>query len=156
MNSAMGYRFALIAALLGGLAAAQPLHLKVEDFDRGGLPASPRTDAERELSRRISGHRGGDVEGAIEIQRRLAAYYRGKGDEERARAAEERAAAAATSRTGIRQRGGRAGRGAAAPMLYGTAPPPQPPDQSQQPLEAAAPVDNPAGTSVDIDRKSVV
>ncbi len=60
-----------------------------ERFDTTGLD-----DSGRDLSRMVGSHRRGDVAGAVRIQRRLAAYYRAKGDTERARAAEQRAAAA--------------------------------------------------------------
>ena len=78
--------------LLCGLsvcAAAQPT--AVEIFDRSGLPTRPQTDTERQLMRRISAHKPGDMAGAAAIQRDLAAYYRGKGDDRRSRAAQERA-----------------------------------------------------------------
>ncbi len=65
-----------------------------EVFDVGGMPASPRTAVERDLARRIRGHRRGDLAGAARIQRDLAVYYRSQGDSPRARAAEERAEAA--------------------------------------------------------------
>lgn len=73
-------------------AAAQVPQFEV--FDRSGLPARPQTDTERDLARRIAGHRRGDAAGAARIQRGLAGYYRSRGDHQRARAAEERALAA--------------------------------------------------------------
>ena len=89
-------RFAFAIILLcGWIACAAAQSVSLESFDRGGLPARPQTDVERELARRISAHRRGDVADAAEIQRKLAAYYRDKGDDERARAAEDRANAAA-------------------------------------------------------------
>ena len=60
----------------------------VEIFDRSGLPTRPQTDTERQLMRRISAHKPGDMAGAAAIQRDLAAYYRGKGDDRRSRAAQ--------------------------------------------------------------------
>lgn len=144
----MNSRFALAAALVCGLAAAQSF--RVEDFDIGGLPAKPQTATERELSRRISGHRSGDVDGAIQIQRSLAAYYREKGDEERMRAAEQRAEAATGSRMQAPGRRGRGVRGETGFPLYGTVPPRRAPDQGDPPLQPAAPVENPAGAAVDI------
>lgn len=81
-------RFAIAAVLMSAsLACAAAQSLPAERFDRGGLPARAQTDEERDLIRRMSTHRQGDVADAVEIQRKLADYYRGKGDLDRARAA---------------------------------------------------------------------
>ncbi|MFB3826454.1 MAG: hypothetical protein ACE15B_06775 [Bryobacteraceae bacterium] len=79
-------RFLLCGVVFACALAAQ--RLPVERFDVSGLPRSPQTDTERELQRMISGHRAGDAAHAAEIQRKLAAYYRAKGDQNRARSAE--------------------------------------------------------------------
>jgi len=81
----------LLPCWLCTFAAAQSVNVPVESFDRSGIPAKPQTQAERDLLRRMSSHRRGNVADAVDIQRKLADYYRAKGDLERARMAEQRA-----------------------------------------------------------------
>jgi hypothetical protein len=90
---AIAFAFVLVLGVFGSAAAQS---VQFENFDRGGLPAKPQTAEERELFQRISGHRRGDMADTADIQRRLAQYYRAKGDTNRARMAEDRANAAAS------------------------------------------------------------
>lgn len=100
----------------GLVACAAGQSREAESFDLSGLPkATSRTahsQAERELLRLAGSHRSGDAADAARIQRKLAAYYREKGDYDRARAAEERAIAAGRSMPG--------GRGVRMPPRKGT------------------------------------
>jgi hypothetical protein len=66
----------------------------VEDFDISGLPSRPTNFMEQRLFDMIEHHRPGDVRDAAFVQRKLAEYYREKGDLARARVADERARAA--------------------------------------------------------------
>lgn len=85
------FGLAIFLMMCGGLAYIAAQSVSIESFDRSGLGARAQDPTGRELSRRISAHRRGDVNDAADIQRQLAAYYRSKGDYQRARMAEERA-----------------------------------------------------------------
>lgn len=131
---------AVLPMFCGLLACIAAQSLQVERFDKSGLPTRPQTSVERDLARRISAHRAGDVADAVRIQRQLAAYYQGKGDYARARAAEARAIEAAE-----------AGEDPMNPRPYGTAPrrdgvaaPPYPRTYRGAPMPVYAPMPVPA------------
>lgn len=78
----------LFAALAFGQAG------QVENFDLTGLPPKATNFGEQHLMDMIERHKSGDIQNALEIQQRLAQYYRQKGDLSRARVAEQRAKSA--------------------------------------------------------------
>jgi hypothetical protein len=59
----------------------------VERFDTAGLPARPASFLEQQIIELIRYHQPGDMADAVAIQRKLARYYREKGDDVRAAAA---------------------------------------------------------------------
>lgn len=83
-----GHRACLAVFVLASrLHAASP-----EEFDLSGVPRAPASFDEQLLLDELKYHKPGDLEGARAIQRRLAAFYRSKGDAERAAKAEALAA----------------------------------------------------------------
>lgn len=101
-------RFAYAVVLTCGLAVCAVAQSREdESFDLSGLPKATsgiaQSQTERELLQLAGSHRSGDAAGAARIQRKLAAYYREKGDYDRARAAEERAIAAGGTVPGARR-----------------------------------------------------
>lgn len=79
----------LIPILLLGLAPSAVAQTKkptrdVERFDLSGLPATPTTDVERQITLFVKVHRKGDLTDATRIHMMLAQYYKTKGDAARA------------------------------------------------------------------------
>ena len=57
---------------------------EIERFDVSGLPATPRTDVERQILLFVKVHRKGDLTDATRIHMMLAQYYKDRGDATRA------------------------------------------------------------------------
>lgn len=56
----------------------------VEDFDLSGMPAQPDNFEGRYIQSCLRRHHQGDIRDAANLQRRIAVYYSGKGDDARA------------------------------------------------------------------------
>lgn len=65
-----------------------------EKFDLSGFPRRPTTFLEQQIRELLDTHQAGDMASAATIQRKLAQFYRDRGDTARVRAAERRALAA--------------------------------------------------------------
>ena len=81
----------LLSAMLLCAAATTPVGAQakkpqrdVERFDVSGLPATPKTDLERQILLFVKVHRKGDMTDATRIQMMLAQYYKEHGDAARA------------------------------------------------------------------------
>jgi hypothetical protein len=93
-NAAARWTIAASALLVASAAAAQagtPPAGDVDHFDLSGLQERPTSFVEQQLRDLVAHHAPGDHADAARIQRKLARYYREKGDVERARASERRA-----------------------------------------------------------------